>query len=206
MDPFSKAISVLGKVLCIGHPAQGGCEGTALGFTLGLCLYGIWRGGFCPAIRIKVYLGHGPLEHQGYLPGYSYWDNPSNVAMDNLMGIIIFFNWHWEPIIPPEICAEVGTRKSQHLTFSKKFISRGNLLQIYFKASNLRSLRRLEIWAVCRPGHQGIAVLDRWLRVLNSAQEEWLLGAGLLQVHELLCGCEANQLCIFRAEIVFLPY
>lgn len=163
-------------------------------------------GGFCPAIRIKMYLGHGPLQHLGNVPGFPHWDNPSAVAVDNLMSIIGFLHQHWEPIIPPEICAEVGTRKGWHLTFPKKFISRSNLLQINFRASNQRSLRRVEIQAVWRSGDQGIAVLERWLRVLNTAHREWLFEAGLLQAHGLLCGCEANQLHIFRAEIVFLPY
>lgn len=58
-----------------------------------------------------MYLGHGPLQHLGNLPRFSHWGNPSNVAVDNLMSIIVFLHQHWEPIIPPEICAELGSRK-----------------------------------------------------------------------------------------------
>lgn len=58
-----------------------------------------------------MYLGHGSLEHLGHMPGFPLWDNPSNVAVDNLMSIISFLHQPWEPIIPSKICAEVGTRK-----------------------------------------------------------------------------------------------
>lgn len=119
VGPFSKSGRVLGWAFvcfCLGHPDQRGMGAPALGCMLGWHWCGSQGDSLCPAIRTKMYLGHGYLQDLSNVPGFPHRDNPSNrlfgnMAGVNLMRIISFLHWYGEAITLSKVCAEVGTGK-----------------------------------------------------------------------------------------------
>lgn len=121
MGPFSKSGRVLGWAFASALVTQikgaWECMGApALGCMLGWHWCGSQGDSLCPAVRTKMYLGHGYLQDLSNVPGFPHWDNPSNrlfgnMAGVNLMRIISFLHWYGEAITLSKVCAEVGTGK-----------------------------------------------------------------------------------------------